>query len=94
MMKSPRRNLQRGLSIPNEKRKKKDDEPKYDPKRASKAAKALSAEGRGSLDSDGGSIFALCTKSVKTTEKYYFISLDGMRGRLSFSEIYVKRILF
>lgn len=53
-----------------------------------KAAKALSsegggsldAEGGGSLDAEGGSIFALCTKSVKTTEKYYFISLDWDEG--------------
>lgn len=49
-----------------------------------KAAKAMSSKGRGSLDAEGGSIFALCARPVKTTEKYYFIPLDGMRGEAFF----------
>ena len=54
------------------------------PNSVCKAAKATSSKGRGSLDAEGGSIFALCARPVKTTEKYYFIPLDGMRGEAFF----------
>lgn len=53
-------------------------------------AKTWSSEGGASLDRERGRIFALCTKLVKPTEKYYFIPLGGM-GRAFFLLEFYKR---